>query len=183
MIKAISQIEERLIQLSVDEQLQLISRMAQRLRDNLNNPTHSEILLEATAASKVIQPELLHVEPDLSTTDPTGWGDKLTRYREIARHTVQLYASWFPHNDPNTQVLIDIERDHYLVMRVGWEKSQRTYHSVIHIDIINSKFWIQDDRTNRPVADTLLEAGVPREDIVLGFHPPDVRQYTDFAAA
>jgi hypothetical protein len=48
---------------------------------------------------------------------------------------------------------------------------------------INGKIWIQDDRTNRPVADALLEAGVPHEDIVLAFHPPEVRQYTDFAAA
>lgn len=36
---------------------------------------------------------------------------------------------------------------------------------------------------NRPVAEELLEAGVPKEDIILGFHPPEVRQYTDFSVA
>ncbi|HEY9609858.1 element excision factor XisH family protein [Allocoleopsis sp.] len=31
------------------------------------------------------------------------------------------------------------------------------------------------------VAEALLEAGIPREAIVLGFHPVELRQYTDFA--
>ena len=110
--------------------------------------------------------------------------DKLNRYREIVKHIVQEYGSWFPQNsDIQTEVVINPDIDHYEVLRVGWEGERRVHHSSIHLDIINGKVWIQDDRTNRPVADALLEAGVPREDIVLGFHPPDVRQYTDFAAA
>lgn len=182
-MKAISQIEERLIRLSVDEQLQLISRMAQRLRDHLYNPTQLDVPLGAMTADEDGQRELRQVEPGASATQPSGWGDKLTRYREIAQSIVQLYASWSPRNDDSRKVVIDAERDHYLLMNVEWKEDQRVYHTVIHFDIINDKFWIQDDRTNRSVAQALLEAGVPREDIVLAFHPPEVRQYTDFAAA
>ena len=40
---------------------------------------------------------------------------------------------------------------------------------------------IQYDGTDRPVADELLAAGVPREDIVLGFQPAHVRPHTEFA--
>jgi hypothetical protein len=43
--------------------------------------------------------------------------------------------------------------------------------------------WIEEDWTEAGIADILVRAGVPREDIVLGFQPPDLRQYTDFAAA
>lgn len=32
------------------------------------------------------------------------------------------------------------------------------------------------------MATELLQAGVPREDIVLAFHPPRLRQFTEFAA-
>lgn len=109
--------------------------------------------------------------------------DKLNRYREILTHIVQKYASWFPRNpEIRTEIIINPENDHYEVLRVGWEDDYRVHGSVIHLDIINGKVWIQDDRTNRPVADALLEAGVPHEDIVLGFHPPEVRQHTEFAA-
>ncbi|MGK7885916.1 MAG: element excision factor XisI family protein [Crocosphaera sp.] len=32
------------------------------------------------------------------------------------------------------------------------------------------------------VANDLVTAGIPKNDIVLAFHPPKLRQYTDFAA-
>ena len=34
-----------------------------------------------------------------------------------------------------------------------------------------------------PAVDMRLGTGMSHEDIVLGFHPPEVRQYTEFAAA
>lgn len=68
-------------------------------------------------------------------------------------------------------------------MHVGWDGVRRVHGSVVHIDIIGGKIWIQHDGTNRPVAEKLLDAGIPREDIVLGFHPEDLRKYTDFAVA
>jgi hypothetical protein len=45
---------------------------------------------------------------------------------------------------------------------------------VIHLDLIDGKIWIQYEGTNWPVADELLQAGVPKEDIVLGFQPEEV---------
>ena len=40
------------------------------------------------------------------------------------------------------------------------------------VNIIDGKVWVQYDGTNRPIAEEFLEAGIPREDIVLGFHRP-----------
>jgi len=45
------------------------------------------------------------------------------------------------------------------------------------------KFWIEEDWTEDGIAADLVRAGVPKEDIVLAFHEPGRRQYTDFAAA
>ncbi|MFN6271466.1 MAG: element excision factor XisI family protein, partial [Microcystis sp.] len=33
------------------------------------------------------------------------------------------------------------------------------------------------------ITDELLKAGIPKEDIVLGFHEPEVRLHTGFAIA
>ncbi len=49
------------------------------------------------------------------------------------------------------------------------------------MDIKNGKIWIQHDGTKDGVADDLVELGVPKEDIVLAFHPPYKRKYTGFA--
>jgi hypothetical protein len=43
--------------------------------------------------------------------------------------------------------------------------------------------WVQRDGTEYGVTNDLVEAGIPKSDIVLGFHQPDVRQYTGFAVA
>lgn len=45
----------------------------------------------------------------------------------------------------------------------------------------NGKLWIQHDGTEDGIANRLVELGVPKSDIVLAFHPPYKRPYTDFA--
>jgi hypothetical protein len=49
--------------------------------------------------------------------------------------------------------------------------------------ITNDPLYLAYDGTSEPVAEALLEAGILREDIVLGFHPAELRQYTDFAVS
>ena len=110
--------------------------------------------------------------------------DTLENYRQIVRELINEYAQYKPsHGEIDTEAIIDLEKDHYEVMYVGWDGQRRVHGSVIHIDIIKGKIWIQYDGTNRPVADELVASGVPREDIILGFHPYQVRQYTDFGVA
>jgi hypothetical protein len=110
--------------------------------------------------------------------------DKVDRYRSIVRRLIEEYASYKPANGQiETEAIVDPVRDHYEVMHIGWDGVRRVHGSVVHIDIIGDKVWIQYDGTSRPVADELIAEGIPREDIVLGFHPVEVRQYTDFAVS
>jgi hypothetical protein len=108
--------------------------------------------------------------------------DKIERYRLILKRIIEEYASYKPSNGQiDTEAIVDPAHDHYEVMHVGWDGQRRVHGSVIHLDIIGDKVWIQYDGTSQPVADELMAAGIPREDIVLGFHPSDVRRLTNFA--
>src|SRR5437763_1078227 len=108
--------------------------------------------------------------------------DRAHRYRAIIRCLVEEYARWKPsHGQIENELIIDPVGDHYVVMHVGWHDQRRVHGPVIHIDLIDDKIWVQHDATNRPIADELVAAGVPREHIVLGFHPANVRKYTDYA--
>lgn len=108
--------------------------------------------------------------------------DRIERYREIVRGVIADYARFKPSNGQiDTEAVIDPQNDHYEVMHVGWDGTRRVHGSVIHLDIIGGKVWVQYDGTTRPVAEELAGAGIPRADIVLGFHPADVRQHTGFA--
>ncbi|MFM6201853.1 MAG: element excision factor XisI family protein, partial [Dolichospermum sp.] len=45
------------------------------------------------------------------------------------------------------------------------------------------KIWIQYDDTEEGIANDLIAAGVPKEDIVLGFRHPRIRPFTNFAVS
>ena len=108
--------------------------------------------------------------------------DRLEHYREVVRRLVEEYARYKPsHGQIEAEAIVDRDKDHYEVMHVGWDGARRVHGTVVHLDIIGGKVWIQYDGTSRPVADELVAAGIPREDIVLGFHPAEVRRFTDFA--
>src|SRR4051794_30044111 len=108
---------------------------------------------------------------------------KVERYRDVVRRVIEEYARYKPsHGQIETEAIIDRDRDHYEVMHVGWDGVRRVHGSVVHVDIIGGKVWIQYDGTSRPVAEELLAAGVPRDDIVLAFHPADLRPLTEYSA-
>ncbi|NER98281.1 MAG: XisI protein [Symploca sp. SIO1B1] len=83
--------------------------------------------------------------------------------------------------DIQLNLVIDRERDRYLLVEVGWENGYRIYGTVLHIDIIDNKLWIQHDGTEEGVADELVTLGIPKQQIVLGFKPIDRRRVTEFA--
>jgi hypothetical protein len=78
--------------------------------------------------------------------------------------------------------VFDTERDHYLLMTVGWHK-RRVHGCLVHVDLINGKFWIQRDGTEYSIARELEDAGIPKDQIVLAFRTPEVRKLSDYAVA
>lgn len=110
--------------------------------------------------------------------------DKLTQYREYVQSLMTRYAtSDQMKDDIEVQLVMDTVRDHYQWMNVGWEGLKRIYNCYIHIDIKDGKIWLQQNWTEEDPAAELVEMGVPREDIVLGLHPPYKRPYTDYGVA
>ncbi|MCB0840213.1 MAG: XisI protein [Bacteroidetes bacterium] len=109
--------------------------------------------------------------------------DKLIKYRGILLKFMENYVSAYQ-NDPNkkmeTQIIADTERDHYQILRVGWQGSKYFHYCLFHFDIKNGKIWIQKNNTEELIGDELVKMGIPREDIILGFQPEDLRVHTGF---
>jgi hypothetical protein len=108
----------------------------------------------------------------------------LSDYRRIVRELIQKYARFRPSvGEVRVEVILDEANDHYELMYSGWTGNQRVHGSVLHIDIHDGKVWIEHDGTEVGVAEELVEAGIPRDKIVLAFKHPDVRPLTDYATA
>ncbi|MBE9207002.1 XisI protein [Nostoc sp. LEGE 06077] len=102
-------------------------------------------------------------------------------YKQHIKNLLNKHAKLVWDERIQAQTIFDIEHDHYQLVYVGWRNSKRVYGTVLHLDIINGKIWVQQDGTEVGIANELVELGVPKQDIVLGFDPPKMRHYTDFA--
>ena len=111
--------------------------------------------------------------------------DTQLKYRLIIKQVLQNHADYrstIP-DAYSSQVLFDDERGQYLVLDIGWNDDQYLHSTPIHLSLVNDKIWIQYDDTEEGIVTDLIDAGVSKNDIVLGFRHPKVRQYTGFAVA
>jgi hypothetical protein len=100
--------------------------------------------------------------------------DTRLKYQGIIKTVLQNHANYratLP-DGYTSQVIFDDERGHYLVLDFGWSGNKYLHATPIHCD-----------ETEEGIATDLMEAGIPKEDIVLGFRYPKVRKYTGFAVA
>ena len=111
--------------------------------------------------------------------------DRLKHYRQIIKDVLKAYHQLNEKSDSTTEsaLAFDEVHDHYLLLLMGWHKDERIKSVMIHIRLKDDKIWIEEDWTEDGVATDLLIKGIAREEIVLAFHPPHVRQYTEFALA
>ena len=108
--------------------------------------------------------------------------EKLDRYRQIIKRVLTEYSQIKPsYGEVEVYTSFDEKGDRYQVIRAGWNKHRRIYGSSIHIDLKDDKIWIQYDGTEIGIANELVDQGVPKQDIVLAFHEPSARKYTEFA--
>lgn len=84
--------------------------------------------------------------------------------------------------DVELETIFDDQQNRYQVVAQGWQGKKRMHGCLIHIDIKGEKVWLQHDSTDAEIAESLVERGIPKERIVLGFLPESVRSHTGFAS-
>jgi hypothetical protein len=111
--------------------------------------------------------------------------DKLNLYRQLIEESLVERAKLRSPSDPiKSETVFDRESDHYQLVHLGWkDSSTRIYGCALHVDIVDGKIWVQHDGTEDAIADQLVAKGVPKQDIVLAYHAPHVRQHTEFAVS
>ena len=112
--------------------------------------------------------------------------DKLTEYPKIIKRILAEYievCNRRNHPDIETFMIVDEAKGQYIWMNLGWQNGERFTGMTVYVRIRGNKFWIEEDWTEEGIATDLVRAGVAKEDIVLEFHEPKMRPYTDFAIA
>lgn len=112
--------------------------------------------------------------------------DRLKQHTSIVKELVRHISTLGKRPDDPIQahVIEDDKKGHYLIFSDGWRGERRVYGSYLHLEVKpDGKVWLHHDGTDLEVALMLIDKGIKRSDIVLGFQPPIVRPDTGFAVA
>jgi XisI protein len=106
------------------------------------------------------------------------------RLIEVIEQVLEDYASiQYSHGEVSRKTAFDRTRGRFLLMIDGWENERRVHGCLIDIQIKNDKAWIERDGTEDGVALEFERLGVPKDQIVLAFYLPEVRQESDYAVS
>jgi XisI protein len=111
--------------------------------------------------------------------------DKTIKYQTAILDLFKEYDEfWGNSGGLKNKIIADKERQAFVLISFGWRNDESYTHLLcFHIEIINGKVWIHENNTEAMIADELIEKGIAREDIVLGFLEPEIREHSGFAVA
>jgi hypothetical protein len=101
---------------------------------------------------------------------------------------VNLLTEYIPdhfQNNIEEHLISDFEHGHFQLLRTGWaDKDTFRMGIVLHFQLKkDGKVWVLANWTEDDVAQALIERGVLKSDIVLGFQPEYIRPYSGYAVA
>lgn len=108
--------------------------------------------------------------------------DSLVQNREVIQEKLKEYTEIpYAYGDLQCRLIVSEDRNNFLLITLGWEDDVQVHGCLVHIEVIGDKIWIHRDGLEDGIANELVKAGIPKTKIVLGFHPPNIRPYTEFA--
>ncbi len=112
--------------------------------------------------------------------------EKIIRHKSIAKSLLSNLCERLSKGIPDVtfEVLLDEEKGQFLLYKNGWRGMHRMYGCVAHIEVRqDGKVWLHHDGTDLAIGQVLLDKGVAKKDLVLGFQAPARRADTEFAVA
>lgn len=108
--------------------------------------------------------------------------DKKLDYGKILTEILTERINLVKPSSKLAEILVaDRENQVYAWQAFGWSNGERESYQRFFARIKDGKIHIEEDWTEEGIGTILLERGVSPKDIVIEFHPPEMRQYTEFA--
>ena len=102
---------------------------------------------------------------------------------DIIERVLRDTANRYPTANKRTVFSFDRDNGQFVLLREGWDGYYRNHFAWVHIEWQNGKLWIHRDGTEHGIAHDLVDAGVPKERIVLAFQHRTRRERGEFAIA
>ncbi len=112
--------------------------------------------------------------------------DRIAKYREIIKRLLRERERRVQNVLPEkleVRCFFDDERGQYALITVGWMQNRRISGNTLFITLRDEQVWIEDDRTDAPIAYDLIAEGIPAQNIVYAFRPPSESEQRETIAA
>jgi hypothetical protein len=106
---------------------------------------------------------------------------KLNQAKRIIREVLQELVGMDSRGMIHYDAIFDDEHGRYQVLAIGFEGLRQVLHPLAYLEIKDGLIWLHADNTDYGIAEELERQGIGKDQIVLGFQPASVRQYTDYA--
>lgn len=108
--------------------------------------------------------------------------DRIENYRQLLSEILSEHASIpYSHGEISSIVIVSQDRNHFLIVNEGWDGKKRVHGCLVHAEIRDGKIWIHYDGIEDGITEELVAKGVPKDKIILAFHPPYIRPHTGYA--
>lgn len=110
--------------------------------------------------------------------------DRIAQYQAAILEILEAYTKIeYANVEGQNYLIADKENHRYQVVTMGWQDGKFVHDCPIHFDIIEDKIWIQRNMTEWNLSSHFAKKGIQKNEIVLGFLAPELREYSDFAVA
>jgi hypothetical protein len=106
---------------------------------------------------------------------------KLNEIRRIIREVLQELVGLDSRGIIHYDAVFDDEHGRYQVLAIGFEGLRQVIRPLAYLEIKDGLIWLHADNSDYGIAEELERQGIGKDQIVLGFQPPSMRQYTDYA--
>jgi XisI protein len=107
--------------------------------------------------------------------------DKALKYHHIISELFEEFINFWDNGDGvQRKSLYDEHSKTYTLVYYGWQDNKRYLHGIaFHLQLLDDEVWIHQNNTQYLIIDELVEKGIEKTDIVIGFIPNMVKKYTD----
>lgn len=107
---------------------------------------------------------------------------------DMLREAIQaVFAEWakLPRIPSDWKIVSvqDAQQDRYTLQSVSFAKDRYDTRLLAYLEVREDKIWILTDNTEEGIASELVQAGIAKDQIVLGFYSTSLREVGDFAVA
>lgn len=109
--------------------------------------------------------------------------DRIKKYQKILEKffVEQAAIQDRQNNGLKAHLSINKAKTDFILIKMGWRGKLFVHTVTFHIEIKNGQVWIYENKIDIDLPKILVDAGVAKEDIVLGFLSPTLRAYTEYS--